>query len=356
MKAKISVRQICFIMLAYTAVSKVILYPTILSYTAGRDLLFSALFDFLIQGIIVWAVSYLCSRTDKTFFGLLENTFGNITARIIYGFFALFFLICTVIPLFEQKLYVHSIFYDTVPPLIAFAPVLFFTVYAASKGFENIGRCADICLPIFLVSMLFIFGMSMGEVEWNSFLPILKTPLKDVFGGSLATTFRFTEPCWLLMFMGHFKYKKGDAAKITISYAIGAILVLLTLAAFYGIYGDIAASRQFAIAKISLFFPAIDTIGRIDLIALYALEIVMLFALVLNMQFAVHCLVKCTGYENRCVFSLGINLIFIVLMYFLDNKFNALHTLWSDWMWIVYVIFANIIPLAAWALRRRERK
>lgn len=356
MKAKISVRQICFIMLAYTAVTKFVTYPTALSYTAGRDLLISALIDFLIQGIIVWSVSYMCSRTDKTFFEMIEGTLGNITARIIYGFFALFFIVCAVIPMFEQKVYVHAIFYDTVPSLTVFLPIFFFTVYAASKGFENIGRAADICLPVFIVCMLFIFAMSLGEVEWDSFLPVMQNPPKEVFGASLATAFRFFEPCWLLMFMGHFKYKKGDAAKITLSYVGGAIFVLLVLAAFYGIYGDVAVTRHFAISRISLFFPAIDIVGRIDLIALYALEIVMLFALVLNMQLAVHCIARCTGYDNRALLSVAVNAVFAVLLITLDNNFDAMLKIWSRCMWIVFVLFAVVIPLVAWALRKGERK
>ncbi|MDE6001062.1 MAG: hypothetical protein K2G96_01880, partial [Clostridia bacterium] len=122
---KISVRQICFIMLAYTAASRLLLYPTNLSMLCGRDLLFPALIDFGVQAVIVWAIAYLCSRTDKTFFGLIEGTLGNITARIVYGLFALFFIVCTIIPLFEQKLYVHAIFYDTVPSLLVFLPFFF---------------------------------------------------------------------------------------------------------------------------------------------------------------------------------------------------------------------------------------
>lgn len=356
MKTELSVRQICFIMFAYTAVTKFLVYPTALSFSAGRDLLISALVDFLIQGVIVWSVSYMCSRTDKTFFELIEGTLGNIAARIIYGLFALFFIVISLLPVFEQKVYAQSIFYDTVPSLDIFLPVLFFTVYAASKGFKNIGRSADICLPIFVTSMLFLFGMSLGEVEWDSFLPVFANSPKAVFGSSLANAYRFFEPCWLLMFMGHFKYKKGDAAKITLSYVGGALTVLLLLAAFYGIYGEISPTRQFAISRISLFFPAIDVVGRIDLLALYALEIVMLFALVLNLQLAVHCIAKCTGYENRALLSLAVNAVFAVAVPLLDNKFDALIKIWSGWMWIATLIFVILIPLVSWALRRGERR
>lgn len=352
---KISVRQICFILLCYNAVSKMLLYPTVLSHYCGRDLLFAALIDFAVQAVVVWAVSFLCSRTDKTFFQLLEGTFGNIFARIIYGLFALFFIAATIVPLCEQKLYVHTIFYDTVPPLLIFLPFFFFSIYAAGKKFTNIGRSADVCMPIFVLSMIFVFSMSVLEIKWNSFMPVLKTPVKDLFGGALGTVFRFAEPCYVLMFMGHFKYKKGDAAKMTFSYIGGALTVLLFLFTFYGIYGDIAQSRQFAVSKISLFFPAIDTIGRIDFIALYILEIVMLFALVLNIQLALHCVMKCTGYQNRAVLSLAVNAALIILLLVFDHGFNNLHTFYAKWMWIAFAVFANAIPVLAWTLRRKER-
>lgn len=352
---KISVRQICFILLCYNAVSKMLLYPTVLSHYCGRDLLFAALIDFAVQAVVVWAVSFLCSRTDKTFFQLLEGTFGNIFARIIYGLFALFFIAATIVPLCEQKLYVHTIFYDTVPPLLIFLPFFFFSIYAAGKKFTNIGRSADVCMPIFVLSMIFVFSMSVLEIKWNSFMPVLKTPVKDLFGGALGTVFRFAEPCYVLMFMGHFKYKKGDAAKMTFSYIGGALTVLLFLFTFYGIYGDIAQSRQFAVSKISLFFPAIDTIGRIDLIALYILEIVMLFALVLNVQLALHCVMQCTGYRNRVVLSLAVNAVLIILLMVFDHGFNNLHTFYAKWMWIAFAVFANAIPVLAWTLRRKER-
>lgn len=353
MKTEISVRQICFIMLAYTAVAKFVLYPTQLSAVAGRDLLFSAAFDFILQCAVIWGVSYLCSRTDKTFFKLIEGALGNVAARVIYGLFALFFALCTIIPLLEQKIYVHAIFYDMLPSLLVFVPVFFFTVYVAAKDFTNTGRCADVCLPLFLLSFVLVLVMSLPEVVWDNFLPVFKQP-KKVFEGSLSTAYRFTEPAFLLMFMGRFKYKRGDAAKITLSYAGGALCVLLALAAFYGIYGDIAQSRQFAISKISLFFPAIEMLGRVDLLALYVLEIVMLFALALNMQLTVHCIAECTGYKNRAVLSLVVNGIFITLTVLLDNSLHAVITLFSGWMWLAVLIFSCLLPLSGWFMRKND--
>lgn len=351
---KISVRQICFILIFYTAASKLLLYPTMLSGYSGRDLLFSALINFLIQGTVIWAVAYLSSKTQKTLFEMIKDTVGEVAARIIYGLFALFFIACTILPLFEQKLYVHAIFYDTVPTILIFLPIFIFTVYAGSKSFKNIGRCADVCMPVFAICIVFIFFMSFSEVDFSNLLPVLKTPLPAVFGGSLKTALSFLEPAYLLMFLGHFKYKKGDAAKITLSYALGAIIILLFLAVFYGIYGELTSSRQFAISKTSLYFSAMDIVGRIDLYALYALEVVMLFALVLNIQLGVHCLIKCTGWDCSEILSLAVNTVLVTILLTCNHFFTAIQTFFANWLWIAVVVFAVIAPLCAWALKRRQ--
>lgn len=353
---KINTRQICFIMLAYTAAAKLLLYPTILSQLCGRDLLFPAALSFLTEGIVIWSVAYLCSRTDKTFYGLLQNALGTVVARIIYGLFALFFLMSALVPVFEQKQYVHNIFYDTVPSIGIFLPFFVFAAYAASKKLINIGRCADVCLPIFAVCMLFLFAMAIPEVEWDNFLPVLKTPAKSIFGGYVGTAFNFAEPCWLLMLMGHFKYKKGDAARITLSYAGGAAFVLVFLAVFYGMYGAVAPSRTFAVARTSLFFPAIETLGRIDLIILLTLEMVMLFALALNIQLSVHCISKCVDWNNYMVLSFIVNAVLMIVIIVCDSSYNSIYRLYYRWSWLPVLVFTVLIPLAAWALKRRKRE
>lgn len=353
---KISSRQICFIMLAYTVVSRLLLYPSTLSEMCGKDLLFAILIDFAVQTLVVWAVCFLCSKTDKTFFELVESTFGNIFARIVYGLLALYFVFITVLPMIEQKQYMGQIFYDTVPSLIVFLPFFIFSVYAGCKEFKNIGRCADISLPIFATMFVLMLFMAFSEIDLSNLLPVLKTPATRIFGGALGSFCRFVEPCYLLMFMGHFKYRKGDAARITLSYAGGGLLVIIFVAVFYSIYGVISPSRDFAISRVAIFFPAISLVGRIDLIALYFMEVAMLFALVINIQFSVYCLKKCTSMRTGAVLSVAVNAVLLVLVIVLDNLFSGLLEFYSRWAWIVTVAFATLLPLLAWTLKKGEKK
>lgn len=355
MKEKISVRQICFILIAYNAVTKLIVYPNEIAQICGNALLFPAALNVLLQTAVVWSIAYLSSKTDKTFFRLIEDSLGRVVSRIVAGLFALYFLAFTVLPMVEQELFVHEIFYDTIPALIVFLPFFFFSVYAGAKDLTNTGRAADVCLPIFAVTALCLFVMSVTEADFSNLLPVLKLPFAKLANGTSSGIFRFSESAFLLMFMGHYKYRKGDGAKITLSYFLGGLITLLFLAVYYGIYGELAANQPFAIAKLSIFFPAIDYIGRIDLIALYALDVVTLFAIVLSVQMCVHCLKIATGYPNAAVWSLAVNAVLLVSIFVLDHKFTLVGAAFSGWFWIATLVFAYAFPVCGWALRRKKK-
>ena len=197
--------------------------------------------------------------------------------------------------------------------------------------------------------------MGLYGAQFSNILPVFVVPVKKIFGGAYSTAYRFLEPCYLLMFMGHFRYRKGDAARITISYAVGAALTVFILLQFYAIYGVIASSRDFAISKLALFAPIVETIGRIDLVALYALEIAMLFAVVLNIQLAVYCLRKCTGYRSEPILSVAVNSVLLILLFVFNDYYRALSEFYSNWAWIAVVIFAVAAPLLSFAMKRGER-
>ncbi|MGN1103659.1 MAG: GerAB/ArcD/ProY family transporter, partial [Candidatus Coproplasma sp.] len=269
--------------------------------------------------------------------------------------FGLYFILAAIVPMVEQQLLVHAAFYDTVPSLYVFLPFFIFSVYAGAKSFTNAGRCADICLPIFLVAVTAMLVMSAGQGEYSNLLPVFSHSIGDIAGGMLGSVFKYADSAFLLVFMGCFRYKKGDAARITISYALGGLIVIALLAVFYAVYGAMAPSRTFLLNEISVFFPAVSYVGRIDLVLLYALDIVILFAIVLHIQASVHCLSLAFGWDKRSVFSLGVNAVLIVITFVVNNKFSPLYQAASRWFWIPALIFAYLLPLLAWALKRRER-
>ena len=89
-------------MFAYSAAGKLLMLPALLSYYCGPDLVFPALAIYCVQIAVVWAVAYACSKTDRTFFGMLEDTFGKVISKIFAWLFALYFAACALLPMLEQ--------------------------------------------------------------------------------------------------------------------------------------------------------------------------------------------------------------------------------------------------------------
>lgn len=350
----LSLRQVCFILLAYNVVNKILLYPTNTAYTCGNDLLFPVIVCSVVQVCIIAIICGISSRTDKTLFDILKERVGETFTRIIFFVLALYFLFACVYPAFEQKVYVHDVFYETIPSLFVFMPFFLFSVYACTKRFNNVGRCADACIIIFAIIILTIMAMAFTECDFSLLLPVLKTDAAKLLGGTLNGVFKFSDSAFLLLFLGHFKYKKGDVIKLCASYSLGSVIVMLICALFYGIFGGLSPNTFFAVSKIAMFFSAINLVGRMDVIALYVLEIVMLFALVLNLQICVYCLEKSLNVKNRYALSFALNGVLLALTVFLDASFDGVQKFYMQWGWIVTVSFAYVLPLIIRCLVRRK--
>ena len=350
MTDKISVRQICIIMCCFGAALKLMLYPATMAAACQNALWLPVLADTAIETLSVWAVAFLCSKTDKTLFALIEGVAGRWAARVVYALFALFFVANVFVPMSEQQLMVHEVFYDTIPSLLVFLPFFFFAAYAGAKKLINSGRTADICLPIFIVTLALLVIMALFECDFSELLPFLKQPAASLVSGCYSGFFRFSQGAYLLMFMGHFEYKKGDCAKITLSCAAGGLIVAVIAAVFYSVYGELAQVQYFAVTKISIFFSAIALIGRTDLFAVYALDIVMLFALALNIQLACHCAEKTFGKPLRPLYSLAATAVLLALAVLFNNRFSLVQRIGSEFFVYAVIIFAYALPAAAWVL------
>ena len=249
------------------------------------------------MGAVLALVVFLSYRTDMTFFDLLQNTFGRVAARVIYGIFALFFALSALLPLMEQKGFVTQIFYENIPSVIAFAPFFGVSFFACVKGFKTIGRAADIALPVFATCFAVIILLALPEADFSALLPVGGGG-EGIFRGSLYGLNWYTECLYPLFFLGHFKREKGAWRKVGLSFLLGGAALLLFLGTFYGIFADIAVQQQNAIAQISKYTTAFTSLGRIDLLFIFALALVLVFALCIPAQLCVHCACRALGGVN----------------------------------------------------------
>lgn len=351
---KIKVRQICFILACMLPLTKTIIYPTVLVYGVGHDLLWSALINLIAEGLIIFSIMRLSKKTDKTLFELIENTFGNIAARVLYALFAIFFLAIAILPVMEQKSFVVNVFYENIPSFISFAPFFGLSVFASVKGIKSIGRMADVLMPVFVVSFIALILFSLPEAKFGELLPILSaTPLKKLFYTSYSSLSWFADCVFLLFFIGNFKYEKNATLKVMLSYGIGAALTLLFLAVFYSIFGSIALRQQYTLAQISKYTTFGSSLGRVDFIFIYALTLILAFYLTIPLVLCTHCVKK--AFNSKTLLpAVATNFALSLFVFLFNGSFGSLQTFMTRKAGLFFILFCYALPLAAWFLKREK--
>lgn len=352
---KISVRQLCFFMACLVPCGKLLSLPATLAGEAGGDLLISALINFVFQGVIIFLLLWLSERTELDFFSLLSGTFGKAAAKVIYFFLALYFLFYSVLPLIEQKGFVRSEMYDSPPSLIVFLPFFLFSLFACTKNITAIGRAADIALPMFIISAAGIFFMSVTSADFSAVLPIGDTPFPKVIKASLYTQNWFADSAFMLLFLGRFPAGKKTTAKVMISYAAGALVVLLYLLIFYGIFSTLAPRETFAISKVGRYYSALSVIGRVDILFGYIFMIAFLFYSVVPLQMFCECLSRVFG-DRRIIYSVIVNAAAVALVFVFNNSAAAVYGIVGKYLFPVFIVFAYALPVLALFLRRKNGK
>ncbi len=349
---RISPRQLYFFLACVLPAGKLVTLPSLLARDAKNDLLLPVLIGYLIEAAVVFAV-LLTAKKNCSLYELLKATFGKIAAIAILCVLSLFFFYAALLPLLEQRLFVQSVFYDTLPSLAAFAPFFLFAVYLCAKPFSSQGRVWDILGPLAIVGLVGILILSVGEADFGELLPI---------GGGGAGVWKalgtlsgwFFDGAVLLMLLGKIDYRAGTAWKGTLWYLAGGLGVLLFLAVFYSVFGGLAVNQTFAIAKTSKYFSGITVLGRIDYLFIFALSLVMAFLCAVPLQAGLECYLEPFGREHHLatLLSVAVNALFLVLLYLLENRFGeVLRFLTGPVVWI-FPIFCVLLPPLALLLRR----
>ncbi len=350
---KISPRQLFFFLACIAPVGKLVLMPSRLVVEAKNDLLFPALVGFAVQTGVVFCVLLLAKR-GESFADMLAATFGKIAAKVLLCVFAAFLLFAAFLPLLEQKLFVQSAFYDTLPSVVTFAPFFLFSAYLCAKPLGSLGRIWDILAPVSIVGFAGIMLLSVGSADYGALLPAGAAGAGGFWRGLAAAASWFFDGALLLPFLGKIDYRRGTAWKGALAYAAGGVAVLFFLATFYGVFAEIALNQPFAFTKTSKYFSGITVLGRIDYLFSYALALVMAFFVALPVQACVDCVKQAFGAPKYLPAALSVllNLGLFFLALGLDYRFVEIMQVFAQTLFWIFPVFCVAVPLLCLLLRR----
>lgn len=336
--APVKARQICFFAAFMLPMTKLLEAPSNLSKEALGDLLLPALLHFLFQAGVIFGLLLFISKTDGGLFPFLERKIGKTGLKIFKWCLAVYFLFSVLQPLLDLEKFVHAAFYDTEPNTFSLTPFFFLSGYICVKSLKSFGRIADLCTPVFLIAFIGLILMSLGVTDFEAILPWFEFPISKIATATTRTTVYFSDAILLLPLLGDFDYKKGDSGKIFSAYGVGGLFTLLFLAVFYGIYGSLAPIEHYAFTKIAQYFPALQTLGRIDLLLVYALTAVLLYVYSLPIAYACRFISDGVG-GKPVITSAVINTGLLLFTFFGNRHYNFFHNLFTQKLWWIFPLF-----------------
>ena len=354
---KIAPRQLLFLLACLTPLLKLILMPAQLAADTGNDLLLSALLLLAAESAAVFAAVLLAKR-GLSLFALVERSLGRAAAAVACTLLALFFLFAAYIPLFEQKLMVQSVFYDTLPSDLLFAPFFLLSAYFCLKPIGCFGRIFDLLGPLAILSFFFLLLFSVGEADFSALAPVGVTGAGSILSAAVHAAAWAFDGALVLALLGRIEYRKGLAWKAALAHLAGGAAVLLFLAVFYGIFQDIAPVQFFAFAKTAKYFPAIRLLGRVDYLFIYALALAMVFASLLPMLSAAEMLKQTFGESKPRVllYSLLLNGAMAAVSSALVFAFPAAERFLTRTLFWLFPLFGMLLPALLLLLRPQAAK
>ncbi len=353
---KIAPRQVLLFLACIAPAGKLVLLPARLADVAKNDLLFPLLLHICVQTAAVFCV-LLAAKRETGFCELLENTFGKIAGKGLALLFSAFLLFAALLPLLEQKHFVQSVFYDTLPSVFVFSSYFLFAAFVCAKPLSSFGRVWDIAAPLAAAGFIGIFLLSAGSADLAALAPAGAAGAKGFFRGAASACGWFCDAALLVPLLGKIEYKKGLAWKGALCYLAGGAAVLLFAAVFYGIYQETAVNQLFAFAATAKYFPGVTTLGRIDYIFTFLLSLAMAFYVSLPMQGSVDCVLQAFGRRKVLAPILGTaaGALFFGLALALDYRFGDVLTVFSETLFWIFPVFCTVLPPLCLVLRRPRK-
>ncbi len=337
-------RQIAFCAAFILPAGKLLETPSLLARYAKGDILLPALLHFLLQSLVLVGVLYALSKSEKS---LLERAHEKLGRWIVLpvALYALYFLFAAILPLLDLEKFVYAAFFDTAPTTFSFGAFFFLLAFFCTKGLKTLGRCADLCLFLFLLPFLALLAMGFFETDLTRLLPFFGTDATGIARAFAKTTPHFSDVALLLPLLATYRHKEGDGVKITLGYWAGTAMTLPFFAVFFGIFSTIAPREHYAFSKIAQYFPALDVVGRLDLLFVYFLTVVLLFYTCLPFLYSTELTARLFSIKSKAFLSALVALAFFVLVLFVNRYYDEFYRVVSGKLAPVFWFVADIVPL-----------
>ncbi|NLJ40633.1 MAG: endospore germination permease [Clostridiales bacterium] len=202
--------------------------PRLAGKAAGKGALLATFLGGILAVIMAALIALLGRRyKDKTIIEYSVILLGKIPGKLMGALILLYFVLATSIILRSFSDALKGLLLKNTPLEIIMITMLLTSIYLALNGVSTIAKLSELFLPIIVLSLLLVIGLSISNFDYIRFMPVLTPAMIPVVKGipDLMTAFQGYEIIFLVI---PFMYSHKKIIPFTI-LGVGIPVILYTL-------------------------------------------------------------------------------------------------------------------------------
>lgn len=184
---RISSRQATFLMSTMIIATVVLFVPSITAKYARQDAWLSIISAILAGLLIARLATTLGLRyPDKSIFEYPEVILGKWPGKLVGLLYVCWFLHMNAEVIREYGSFMVTAFMPETPIIVFILVVVSIAAYATINGLEVFSRANEIFLPLIVGSVIILFILALGQMNFNMLLPTFDAEPEDVLKGAIA--------------------------------------------------------------------------------------------------------------------------------------------------------------------------
>ncbi len=338
---------------------KVLSLPSLMYQTCKNDGYLAVLLMMIVDALLLWAsLTIIKKAKHQNIYDYIKSYTGKFVAKLLV-------IALTLIPLVHLGIKTKGLEWFLVKNLYTkfewfqFAiPVALVTCYIIYKGVRNLGRVCEFFVWVIIVGVVIIIIKGFGAVDLTFFLPALSKGITPIFRAIYNYLAWFGVSGELLLFCGCIDFKDEKKSSVIFYSLVAVILVQLVLWSFYGAYGIMASTHNFAISDISQISSSKMALDELSWL------IVAVWAVAQILHVAIYGYLFCRGLQvifnvkNDSVATLILFGLLIVWIFWGEHTVALEKVFLHKSIVFTVIISQYIIPIIVWmfTLIKKNRK
>jgi len=352
---KITKKQICLLFFTIITSSKFLILPTVYSYLANQDTWFAGLLNCTADlFLLLITLKFINKFEEQTLYEVVEVNLGKFWAKAVFLVYAVYFLLKSTLPIFEQKMFIEITLYETAPSVFTFLPFFIISFYVCLKGVKAMARTGEIIFWLTAIGFGLVIFLSIGTTNFYYLKPILKNPINRTLFASYNGFIWYGQPLILLFLAGKIKKEKRFNLSVILSFCVSAAVCVFLYAVFTGIYGDLSVRQIYSLTKMTKYAIALSNVGRFDYVATLLLTMGSILSLSVPLVFAVECLSLVFGNKRKWLIALIANGAMLIFVAIFHMRFQTILDLFEKIFTPIMIFLVYVLPPFFLLFRRKQ--